>query len=166
MRVEKELEEFTCDIYGHKTLKSVNAARTKMIKKMAGGDTTTLKSVKKVDLARLPPCQRSLSPHIRRVNYRLAQWKRAHLPLDHVPVPDESHGWTTVDGILEPLWSDGPVLPPSLHEFVGPKDTDDDDSEDDSWSLDGSHYSSSSESDIPVVIGGFRKNETDSVASI
>jgi hypothetical protein len=48
------------------------------------------------------------------VNYRVAQWKQAHIPIFDVP-PATSHGWIEGDdGHLEPLWSDGPVLPPSI----------------------------------------------------
>ena len=51
-----------------------------MHKKMIGEDET-LHNKSKVDLSRLPPCKDSLYPHIQRVNYRLACYKRAFEPI-------------------------------------------------------------------------------------
>ena len=136
-----ELEEFTCHMYGKPTCKSVNTARASMIRRVTGGSTSSLKDLKKVDLSRLPPCKRALVPHIKRVNYRLAQWKHAHLPTADIPLPTEDHGWTQREGRLEPMWNDGPVLPPSLNEIACSNEKED--SEDETMSLDGSYYSSS-----------------------
>ena len=85
-----ELEQFVCFMYGFQRMQSVNAVRALMLKKMVGdGDTITRTS--KVDLSRLPPCKQSLIPHIRRANYRVAQWKLAHIPIPEIPPPIE-HG--------------------------------------------------------------------------
>ena len=70
-----ELEEFTCAIYGQNRSKSVNKVHASLIKKATGGNTSSINKVKKVDLAKMPPCQRSLKPHARRVNFRVAQFK-------------------------------------------------------------------------------------------
>ena len=117
--VLEQLEKFTCVMYGQARETQVNAVRTKMLKKMVGEDkklTTKLK----VDLAHLPPCQDSLIPHVQRVNHRVACYKRAHQPVFRRPKPsDRGQGWQkTSQGILEPVWSCGPVLPSSLTDLL------------------------------------------------
>ena len=49
--VYKELETFTCAMYGYARDISINNVRTKMLKKMVGEDQTLNKS-SKVDLSR------------------------------------------------------------------------------------------------------------------
>ena len=114
-----ELESFTCPMYGHPRDTSVNEVRGKLLKKMVGEDHS-LNSKSKVDLVRLPPCQDSLIPHIQRVNHRVACYKRAVDSLWECPRPyDEGQGWQkTEDGMLEPIWSIGPILPESLIDLL------------------------------------------------
>ena len=90
-----------------------------MLKKMVG-ENEVLTSKSRVDLSRLPPCRDSLVPHIGRVNYRLANYKRAHKSIFWRPNPyDPGQGWEkTEEGILEPVWSSGLVLPPSLVDLL------------------------------------------------
>ncbi|KAG1678651.1 hypothetical protein GQR58_013324 [Nymphon striatum] len=54
--------------------------------------------------------------HISRVNHRLAIYKRADIPIFWSPKPyDPEQGWERNDeGVLEPVWSCGPVLPPTM----------------------------------------------------
>ena len=87
-----------------------------MLKKMAGEGQTITKS-SKVDLSRLPLCHSSLVPHIKRVNYRVAQWKRSHIKKPDIPSPTD-HRWELSEGVLEPLWSDGPVLPARVVDIL------------------------------------------------
>ena len=110
-KVTNELEAFTCLMHGH--------ANSAMLKKMVG-ENEVLTSKPKVDLSRLPPCRDSLVPHIGRVNYRLANYKRAHKSIFWRPNPyDPGQGWEkTEEGILEPVWSSGPVLSPSLVDLL------------------------------------------------
>ena len=114
-----ELEALTCLMYDHAREMSVNVVRGIMLKKMVG-ENEDLTTKSKVDLSRLPPCRDSLVPHIGRVNYRLANYKRAHQAIFWRPRPyDPGHGWEkTEEGILEPVWSCGPVLPPSLVDLL------------------------------------------------
>ena len=64
-------------------------------------------------------------PHIRNANYRVAQWKKAQITIFDVP-PATSHGWVEGDdGFLEPIWSDGPVLPPTLVDVLVRDEMDD-----------------------------------------
>ena len=106
-------------MYGQAREKSVDAVRCVMLKKMVGDDKhLTIKS--KVDFTRLPPCRDRLIPHIQRVNHHLANYKRAVMPVFWRPKPfDPGQGWEkTADGILELVWSRGPVLQPSLIDLL------------------------------------------------
>ena len=62
----------------------------------------------------------ALEQHIRRVNYQVGIWKRAHLNAPVIPKATEGHGWHVVNGCIEPLWVDGPILPPSLVDLLEP----------------------------------------------
>ena len=131
-KIQQELEEFTCIMYGETRETSVNLVRAKMMHKMVG-QNEKLTSKSKVDLARIPPCLNSLKPHIERVNYRVACLKEAHTPIFDTPKPDEEgKGWLTNDaGDLEPIWSYGTVLPPSLVDLLEDDEEEDDEEEGD-----------------------------------
>jgi len=106
-------------MYGYAREKSLNTVRSIMLKKMVGEDEQmTTKS--KVDLSRLPPCRDNLVPHIGRVNYRLANYKCADKAIFWRPNPyDPGQGWQkTEEGLLEPVWSCGPILPLSLIDLL------------------------------------------------
>ena len=158
------LEEFVCLIYGFPRTKNVNEVRSAMLKKMVGNKTEELQKCKNIDLSKLPPCKRSHAPHCRRVNYRAAQFKNAHLNFPVTPHP-QGHGWiptnesassnpnlqTNQHNILEPVWSEGPILPDRLidlmttdnHNVENDQDEDDDNESDESdMDSDGSDYDS------------------------
>lgn len=112
-----KLEQFVCYMYGFPRMKSVNEVRTVMLKKMVGEDKQ-LTASSKVDLARLPPCRQSLIPHIMRVNYRVRQWKVANFAITETP-PATDHGWTIGEkGLLEPIWTQGDILPSRLEDIL------------------------------------------------
>ena len=114
-----DIEAFTCLMYGQTREKSIDMVRSIMLKKMVGEDEK-LTTKSKVDLSRLPPCRDNLVPHINRVNHRLATYKQADKPIFWSPKPyDPGQGWQkTEEGILEPVWSSGPILPPSLIDLL------------------------------------------------
>ena len=87
----------------------MNSVRSIMLKKMVG-ENEELSMRSKVDLSRLPPCRDNLVPHIDRVNQAIF-WR---------PNPYESRqSWEkTEEGVLEPVWSCGPILPPSLVDLL------------------------------------------------
>ena len=118
-QVLKELEEFTCVIYGQGRDSSVDVVRAKLLRKMVG-ENEKLSSKSKIDLARLPPCKSTLTPHVQRVNHRLCLYKRANIPIWENPKPyDNGQGWIRTDeGVLEPLRSCCPVLPTSLVDIL------------------------------------------------
>ena len=84
------------------------------------GEDEKLTSRSKVDLARLPPCQSALKPHIQRVNHRAALYKRANEAILEKPNQyDDGHGWVNKhEGVLEPMWSFGPIMPTSLVDLL------------------------------------------------
>ena len=95
-----ELEELTCAIYGQSKFSSVDELRLQKFKEKCG--THSADASRNVDLALLPPCKKVLVQHIKRVNYQVAIWKRAHESVPEIPHPCD-HGWVEEDGIQEPL---------------------------------------------------------------
>ena len=114
-----DIEAFTCLMYGYAREKSVNVVRNIMLKKMVGDDEQ-LTTKSKVDLSRLPPCKDNLIPHVNRVNHRVAHYKRADKAIFWCPKPyDPDQGWEkNEEGILEPVWTCGSVLPPLLVDLL------------------------------------------------
>ena len=82
----KELEQFTCLLYGQSRESSVDVVCHKLLCKIVGEDKK-LTSKSKVDLARLPPCNSALRPHIQRVNHRVCLYKRADNLIAQKPQP-------------------------------------------------------------------------------
>ena len=56
--------------------------------------------------------------------------KRSHVPIYEVPKPYDRQGWIKEAGILEPLWPNGPVLPPSLVDLLDTRETEEEDESD------------------------------------
>lgn len=115
----RDMEAFTCVMYGYPRETSINSLRATMLTSMVGDDEKlTVKS--KVDLSKLPPSKANLIPHIQRVNHRVAHYKRADKAMFWSPKPyDPDQGWVQTDDCLEPLWSSGPpILPPLLINLV------------------------------------------------
>lgn len=118
--LQQEMESFTCIMYGNGQIKSVDAVRAKMLKKMVVTEKV-LDSRSKADLERLPPPKVCLIPHVQHVNFRVACYKRADQPIIERPnTYDECMGWekTMDEGVLEPVWTNGPILPASLVEVL------------------------------------------------
>ena len=112
----QDLEAFTCTLYGYPRYKSIDALRHDMLKRKCNGNSK-LDPSKAIDLASLPPCGKTLLQHIRRSNLQSGVWRRA---LENfLEVPDvTNHGWVVVDGILEPLWCEGDLLPDELVDLL------------------------------------------------
>jgi hypothetical protein len=88
-------------------------------------------------------------------------YKRANVPIWERPKPyDQRQGWIRTDeGVLEPLWSCGPVLPTSLVDLLDTTDheeEDDDDEEEeveeDEFDLDVNVHLIVENTEIPVEI--------------
>ena len=103
--LQQEIEAFTCLMYGYAKMRSVDAVRAKMLRKMVGEDKV-LSLDSEVDLERLPPPKVSLIPHVQRCNYRVACYKKADQHILEKPNPyDEGMGWkkTHDNTVLEPI---------------------------------------------------------------
>ena len=111
------LEAFTCLMYGSTRICTVNELRASMLRKMVGDDDRLSKK-SRLELSRLPPCRDALWPHVKRVNYRIALYKRAGMAIVEKPKPYEEQGWVRIDDRLEPLWTEGLILPPSLVDLL------------------------------------------------
>ena len=112
-------------MYGYAHEKSLNTVRSLMLKKMVGEDAR-LTAKTKVDLSRLPPCRDNLVPHIQMVNHSLACQAIFWRPRPHEP----GQGWQKNEsGSLEPIWSNSPILPPSLVDLIEPSSEEESDVE-------------------------------------
>jgi hypothetical protein len=119
--VSAAVERFTC--------KSVNELRYMRLDAKCSGK---LSASTRVDIGSLPPCQSTLQEHLKRVNFQVGIWKRAHVPQPELPDPTcpmHGHGWTIEDGVFQPKWSGSEVLP---HELADILETIDEDEESDS----------------------------------
>lgn len=113
------IEEFTCIMYSSRTkTKEVDRLRYEMLVSKCGGPGKSLDTKKNIDLSTLPPPRVCLQEHIKRVNYQVGIWKRAHCPKPQIPHPTQDHGWVMNNGILEPLWYKGAPLPASLADIL------------------------------------------------
>ena len=105
-------------MYGKKKDSDINKVRADKLKEKCG--INKLDPTKNFHIAPLPPCKMALEQHIRRANYQVGVWKNAHLNAPTIPDPTAGHGWHVVDGLLEPLWVDGPIIPRSMEELLEP----------------------------------------------
>ena len=64
----KDLEEFTCSLYGRQQFKHVDDLRFFMLQERCKKDI--INPNMNVDLSGLPPCSKRLKQHIRRANYQ------------------------------------------------------------------------------------------------
>ena len=75
---------------------------------------------------RISSCRGVLRQHINRINYIFEIWKSEHIANPEIPEPAEIHGWTLVNGNLEPLWIIGNILPDLVGDLVKDINTDGD----------------------------------------
>ena len=84
-RVFKDLEKFTCLMYGSK-LGDINSLRyEKFIERFSAKPGEVLTSYNGVDMSLLPPCRESLKMHVRRANYQALIWKKADQATPSIP---------------------------------------------------------------------------------
>ncbi|KAL7398479.1 hypothetical protein ABVT39_010581 [Epinephelus coioides] len=103
-RILSGVEEFMCCLYGFShRIKKVDEAREIKVKKMCGS-SLELRQGLSIDLLTFPPCKRVPLQHMRRVNFQVCIWKRAHEHYLEIPSP-LNHGFhiNTETGKLEPL---------------------------------------------------------------
>ena len=108
-------DAFTCLMYSYSIQISIDAVRGNMLRKMVG-EEEQLTTKSKIDLSQLPPCRDNLIPHIRRVNHRLAIYKRADIQIFWFPKPyDPKQGWERND---EGVFGASVVLRPSTSPYL------------------------------------------------
>lgn len=66
----KELESFTCTLYGFPRFNSLNDLRLHLLKKKCV-ENNVIDPNKTVDLASLPPCYDTLTEHVKRTNFQV-----------------------------------------------------------------------------------------------
>ena len=73
------MEEYVCQLYGQKNVKHVNEVRYKKLNRLVGLNLVrnSAKSLKKVDCALLPPCNKTLYQKLKRANYISMVWSNA-----------------------------------------------------------------------------------------
>ena len=81
-------------------------------------------------------------------NYCTAQWKRAKEGFVDMPSPTQ-HGWVVEDTHIEPVWSEGPILPIRQVDILagGQDNSDDDNTSDDEPEFDVAFSSNDNDDD-------------------
>ena len=131
--VQNTIEEFTCRMYGFKTLCDINKARYESFcskYKPDPGATSPLSKIKSVDPSLFPPCRKVLLKQTQRANLIAAIWRNACLsnPSEHLnPV---EHGWLVQDGKFSVEWFDGDQVPPQEEVFYENSEFSQDDEDD------------------------------------
>ena len=125
------IEEFMCALYGKPRVSKVNEVRYLHLQAKCG---VALSKSSNFDLSSLPPCESCLQEHVNRANYQVGIWKRVHIPDPSVPDPvgENSHGWESKNGVMQPKWTSDGVLPTQLFDILDEQDSEDEmDSESD-----------------------------------
>lgn len=144
------LDTFTCALYGRPGIRHVDELRYLKLNEL--GSEEQLNTSRNIDISTVPPCRKSLEQHIRRVNYQVAIWKHSHVTNPDIPAAYDGHGWTLIEGKLEPLWYDGEALPQLVLDISQQatdsiSDEDDDDDSDDECPINKSTDYDDSDSD-------------------
>ena len=74
-------------LYGGKEISCVNDLRYNKIRGKSCSTSETFDASKNIDLGVLPPCRNCLREHLKRVNYQVGIWKRAHIAKPVYPEP-------------------------------------------------------------------------------
>ncbi len=69
-------------------------------------------------MAIFPPCKRSLTQHIRRVNHQVVIWNRAHILKPSIPKASQDHDWEDNGGHMDLIWYEGDALPRELIDIA------------------------------------------------
>ena len=111
--------KFTAIMYGAKEKskeETLNAYRFKTFEriykpKLRGKNP--LEKLKGVDASGIPPCEREVAAHIKRVSFVSRMWANADKPI--IPQhPSVADGWELVADQYKPIWFEGDQLPESF----------------------------------------------------
>ena len=71
-----------------------------------------------IRLSRATVNRNCLREHLKRVNYHVGIWKRAHIAKPVYPEPTLDNDWQCVDGMIEPKWVSGDFIPQQLADVL------------------------------------------------
>jgi hypothetical protein len=156
--------KFVCKMYGCKNYTKINEVRHSSFLKMTGGKKLS-DQVKKINCASLPPCEKSLKQHLRRVNYVSILWRHAHLSNPCGNIHPLNYGWKETDAGYVPHWFEGNALPTSFSQVPdvetttqNPLETD----EDEDQTVDGVEFDDLLEETNDEVWSGDSESDCDS----
>ena len=99
----EKLEEFTCTLYGSKSLKIFNELRYALFCAKRG----------KIESHQMPPCRDCLQKHTLRANYQTFIWRSCFLRHPGIPEPEE-YGWKSEEESLVIDWMSGSPAPDAV----------------------------------------------------
>ena len=114
----KDLEAFTCRLYGAKTGVDINKLRYATYLTRFTPKNQLLSTESGIDLSLLPPCRSSLRMHIKRANYQSLIWNQTDLAYPELDKPYNGHGWTLKGDALSYQWTDGEMMPLELVDLA------------------------------------------------
>ena len=113
-----QMKAFTSLLYGGKEVSCMNDLRYNKIRGKCCSTGEMFDASKNIDLGVLPPCRNCLREHLKRVNYQIRIWKRAHIAKPAYPEPIHDDCWQCVDGMIEPKWVSGDFIPQQLADVL------------------------------------------------
>ena len=105
-------------LYGGKEICCVTDLRYNKIRGKCCSTGETFDASKNIDLGVLPPCRNCQREHLKRVNYQVGIWKRAHIAKPVYPEPTLDNDCQCVDGMIEPKWVSGDFIPQQLADVL------------------------------------------------
>ena len=112
------MEEYVCQLYGQKNVTDVNEVRYKKLNRLVGPNLVlnSAKSLKKVDCALLPPCNKTPYQKLKRANYISMVWSNAENANPVGELLPSDFGWVLSNGRYLPIWYEGSQLPEEFHK--------------------------------------------------
>lgn len=119
-KIFEQIEDFICQIYSVKKIKTVNEARlnifTRTYKPKNVEEAFQSQKVK-FDGTSLPPCQSELRQQVLRSIYLANIWRQAH-EKQPVSLEPENFGWTKLDNRYEFNWFEGDEMPTFIGDVI------------------------------------------------
>ena len=115
----KEIERFTCTLYGMSKLNSINDVRYALFQQKYAPkrNKTPLEKIQGINPSSMPPCHAVLRNKLLRTNYVASLWKNANKPKP-VTLNAEQHGWVLENGKYSINWFQCSQLPPSIVNII------------------------------------------------
>ena len=115
----KEIERFTCTLYGMSKLNSINDVRYALFQQKYAPkrNKTPLEKIQGINPSSMPPCHAVLRNKLLRTNYVASLWKNANKPKP-VTLNAEQHGWVVENGKYSINWFQCSQLPPSIVNII------------------------------------------------